>query len=130
MRKYLFTIFGITVALTFAVNCNKKSDEAFVAELGKTLCYKVADCAAESLKQIPEAQQQQMKGLLPSRESCDAKGVEKNEKVHEAIVLSREEKEMGQKCMEELKKAPCSSMGDEAASCKEFTSLMESKKKS
>jgi hypothetical protein len=130
MKKILLTILSTGLIFGVAVNCKKKSDEEFLAEFGKTVCYKVADCTLEKMKGMPEAQQQQMKAFMPSRESCDKKGHAENPKDHKVIVLTSEEKEMGQKCMDEMKKTSCNEMGKEVPSCKEFTALLESKEKS
>jgi len=130
MKKIL--ILTITSGLVFSAgtNCKKKSDEAFVAEFGKTVCYKVADCTAEKLKGMPEAQQQQMKAYMPSRESCDQKGKAGEDKDHKIIVLTTEEKALGQKCMDEIKNISCDALGQEVQSCKEFSAVIESKTKS
>ena len=127
MKKFILTILTTSLIFGVAINCKKKSDEEFVAEFGKTVCYKVADCTAEKMKGMPEAQMEQMKAMMPSRESCDKRG---NEKEHKTIVLTSEEKALGQKCIDEMKKVTCDEMSKEIPSCKEFSEIIVNKEKS
>ena len=127
-------ILGATAVLFLLTACGKPSSEEFMKDFGKTMCYKVADCTAEKLKDIPEKQLAMMKGMMPTREKCDKsqEEAEKNPqtKVHhdKKIELSSDEISMGQKCLAAMKKATCDIMQKPVQECIEFNKVMATKK--
>jgi len=119
----------LTVSLIIGLaNCKKQSDNDFIKDFAQNLCYKIADCATESLNEMPEMQKKRMASYMPSHEKCDEQVDKEFSKEENKFVLSSEEKTLGQECMADVKKTACSQMQKTLPSCKKFNSLLVSKK--
>jgi len=131
MKKISLTILmaGLVLSLT---NCQKQSDEEFIINFAKTACYKMADCAAESMDKMSEEQKKQMMAYMPSHENCDKEIAKEFEKEENKITLTSEEKAIGQECLDEIKGMACQQLQTqkEIASCTKFNSLVEESNKS
>lgn len=102
-------------ALVFTF-CGKPSSKEFMAEFGKEMCYKVADCSSEQIKDLPEEQKKMAMAMIPQRKDCDNPESKFRKEFHKETdgdkkELSSDQIEKGKKCLEAFKKASCSAMG-------------------
>jgi len=118
---------GLIVSLS---NCQKQSDEEFILGFAKTVCYKMADCATESISKMSDAQKKQMAAYMPSHAKCDKELNKEFGKEENTFVLTSDDKALGQKCIDEVLNTACNKMQREMASCKQFNALAKKKGKS
>lgn len=127
MKNVQLSLIGFTVILATGFSCGKPSGKEVAKEFGQKMCYKMADCAQEQLKNIPAQQRQMAMGMLPSREKCDSAQNAARQPGGESEVkeLTEEQIEMAKKCMAAMEKISCSDMQKGIPECQDLSHTMQ-----
>jgi hypothetical protein len=124
MKKQLIII-GLAGLISTGFACKKESGKEVAEEFGKKMCYKMAECAQEQLKSIPEAQRQMAMNMLPTKEKCEAaqKEARSNDK-SQVKELTKDQIAQAKKCMAAMEKISCGDMQKGIPECEEFSKTM------
>ena len=130
MKKTILSPIILTGIILFVSNCGKPSSKEFAEEFGLTVCYKMADCASEQLKNLSAEEKKFAMSMIPTRESCDSpdskfKKNYSNESDKEKKEFTSEQIALGQKCMEKMKSSSCSDLEKSIPECEEFSKSTE-----
>ena len=125
MKNKQILLIGLTALISSGFACTKPSSREIAEEFGKKMCYKMAECAQEQMKNMPAEQRQMAMGMMPSREKCDAaqKTAQADEKDN-VKELTSEQIDQAQKCMAAMEKIPCGEMQKGVPECQGFSRSM------
>ena len=130
MNKTFLSTILISGIFLIVSQCSKPSSKEFAEEFGLTVCYKMADCASEQLKDLSAEEKKFAMGMLPTRESCDSPDSKfrkqySKESDNEKVEFTSDQIALGQKCMEKMKATACSEMEKPISECEEFSKATE-----